>query len=190
MKNRDIPRGLAAVVGVRGTYVAYATAPGAFSSDGAGRNGLFTGHLVENIKKPSLKIEDMFKLVRVDTISDKNNFITQTPWDASSLRGDFYFKPAGSVIIVANKPNVEIYLDDRLVGKSTGAGQLFRVSNLEPGHKARIVGKLSEAGKQDLVRDLMIRENEEIEVVIGDEAETHQPKDSSSTSEASKPPIK
>jgi Uncharacterized protein containing caspase domain len=90
---RDIPRGLAAVVGPRGTYIAYATAPGSVASDGKGRNGLFTGHLLNNLRTPGLKIEEMFKRVRRDVINDSENDTGQMPWDASSMTEEFAFNP-------------------------------------------------------------------------------------------------
>lgn len=82
------------VGGFWGTFIAYATAPGSVASDGEGRNGLFTQHLLEKIGSPKLKIEEMFKDVRRDMISDTtNNKAGQLPWDASSLLVDFYFNP-------------------------------------------------------------------------------------------------
>lgn len=85
--------GLAGVIGPIGTFIAYATAPGSYASDGARQNGLFTEHLLKNIKTPDLKIEDMFKLIRRQVTSDETNEIGQLPWDASSLLEDFYFNP-------------------------------------------------------------------------------------------------
>jgi uncharacterized caspase-like protein len=73
-----------------GTYIAYATAPGSVASDGSEKNGLYTQELLKALQKPGLKIEDVFKEVRrnVVQISEKK----QTPWDNSSILGDFYFK--------------------------------------------------------------------------------------------------
>jgi hypothetical protein len=84
---------LAAVSGPRGTYIAYATAPGSFAYDGAARNGLFTEYLVKNLNRPDLKIEDLFKLVRYEVINDKSG-LGQMPWDSSSLTEDVYLARA------------------------------------------------------------------------------------------------
>ncbi len=82
--------GLATAMAPKGTFIAYATAPGSVASDGTGNNGLYTQELIKCMKKPSLKIEEMFKQVRnsVYEISNKQ----QVPWDNSSIFGDFYFK--------------------------------------------------------------------------------------------------
>ena len=53
-----------------GTLVSFATAPGQVASDGNGRNGLYTQHLLANMTRPGLKIEDLFKAVRVSVRKD------------------------------------------------------------------------------------------------------------------------
>ena len=75
----------------RGTIISFATGPDHTSSDGAGRNGLYTGELLRWIDKPRMKIEDMFKAVRqrVEVISHRS----QITWEHSSLINDFYFNP-------------------------------------------------------------------------------------------------
>ncbi len=82
--------GYASVNAPKGTYIAFATAPGSVASDGTGDNGLYTQELVKALKKPGLKIEDVFKQVRnnVYNISGKQ----QLTWENSSIFGDFYFK--------------------------------------------------------------------------------------------------
>lgn len=89
---RSAAQGLAMLKAPSGTFIAYATAPGAVASDGAGRTGLFTGELIEQLETPGLKVEDVFKRVR-RAVQQKSNH-TQIPWEASSLTGDFYFRPA------------------------------------------------------------------------------------------------
>ena len=86
---RSASQGLAQMDAPVGTLVSFATAPGQVASDGEGKNGLFTQHLLENIKRPGLKIEDLFKAVRVSVRRDSQG--KQVPWEASSLEGDFYF---------------------------------------------------------------------------------------------------
>ena len=89
---RSGSRGLAQMDAPVGTLISFATAPGQVASDGNGKNGLYTQHLLENIKRPGLKIEDLFKTVRVNVRKDSGG--KQTPWETSSLEGDFYFVPA------------------------------------------------------------------------------------------------
>jgi hypothetical protein len=82
--------GLAAISAPVGSFIAYATAPGTTASDGSGSNGLYTEQLLKFIQMPGLKIEDVFKQVRINVIKISGG--EQTPWEASSLIGDFYFK--------------------------------------------------------------------------------------------------
>jgi formylglycine-generating enzyme required for sulfatase activity len=85
--------GLANVNAPTGTYIAFAAAPGLTASDGKGtRNGIFTGALLKNLKRPNLKLEEVFKATReeVMTLTDSK----QVPWDSSSVKGDFYFNLA------------------------------------------------------------------------------------------------
>jgi hypothetical protein len=82
-------KGLAFINAPAGTLIAYATAPGSVASDGSGDNGLYTEEILKQINKNGLKIEDVFKNVRVGVIERSNKM--QTPWESSSLVGDFYF---------------------------------------------------------------------------------------------------
>lgn len=79
-------RGLAAVDAARGTLVAYATAPGSVAADGDGKNGLYTEELLEALREPGLKIEEVFKRVRINVARRSKG--AQTPWESSSLTGD------------------------------------------------------------------------------------------------------
>ncbi len=86
---RSVNRGLAIMDAPTGTFIAFATAPGSVASDGDGRNGIFTSHLLHHINTPNRKIEDVMKYVRKGVINETNN--KQVPWQSSSLTGDFYF---------------------------------------------------------------------------------------------------
>jgi formylglycine-generating enzyme required for sulfatase activity len=86
---RSQSRGLAVTNAPSGTLIAYATQPGNTAADGQGRNSPYTASLLRHLRTPSLKIEDFFKRVRV-SVEDLTNR-GQTPWESSSLRGDFYF---------------------------------------------------------------------------------------------------
>ena len=82
-------QGLAFMNAPKGTLIAYATSPGSTASDGSGRNGLYTSAILESISKPNLTIESMFKNVR-NIVSQKSQK-QQTPWESTSLTGNFYF---------------------------------------------------------------------------------------------------
>lgn len=77
-----------------GTFVAFATEPGAVTYDGAGDapNSPFTASLLKNIETPGLSISDMMIKVRNEVAETTGG--KQTPWDQSSLREQFYFQVA------------------------------------------------------------------------------------------------
>lgn len=77
-----------------GTFVAFATEPGAVTYDGAGDapNSPFTASLLKNIETPGLSISDM--MIRVRNEVSETTGGRQTPWDQSSLREQFYFQAA------------------------------------------------------------------------------------------------
>jgi uncharacterized caspase-like protein len=81
--------GLAQMSSPSGTLIAYATAPGTYAADGFGRNGIYTKHILQNIKVPDVPVEIMFKRVREGV--ERETRKQQTPWDSSSLKGDFVF---------------------------------------------------------------------------------------------------
>jgi hypothetical protein len=90
---RGLGRGLAFMDVPTGTYVAYSTAPGSVAEDGEpGQNGIYTSELLQALREPGLRIEDVFKRVRIAVQSRTQN--RQKPWDASSMTGQFVFKPA------------------------------------------------------------------------------------------------
>jgi len=98
---RSSSRGLAQVTAPTGSFISFATAPGSVASDGIpGENGLFTTKLLKHMNTPGLKLEDVFKQVRVDVQRESGN--KQVPWDSSSVTGDFYFMP---IVAAPSTPN-------------------------------------------------------------------------------------
>jgi hypothetical protein len=84
-----------------GTFIAYATAPGSTASDNkSGQNGLYTQELLRALRQPGLRIEEVFKQVRlrVKELSEGR----QIPWESSSLEGEFFFIPANSTVASSN----------------------------------------------------------------------------------------
>jgi hypothetical protein len=86
---RSAGTGLAFINAPAGTLIAYSTAPGSVASDGTGANGLYTEELLKQMHREGLKLEDVFKSVRLEVLKRSNNM--QTPWESSSLVGDIYF---------------------------------------------------------------------------------------------------
>lgn len=80
--------GLAPVPAPRGTVIAYSTSPGALAADGKDSpNSVFTRALAEQMRKPGVPIETVFKRVRMAVMRETRN--AQVPWETSSLVGDF-----------------------------------------------------------------------------------------------------
>jgi uncharacterized caspase-like protein len=88
---RSSSRGLANMDAPRGTIIAYATSPGKVASDGdpRERNSPYTKHLVKAMQSPNKPIEQVFKEVRRAVQDETKN--QQTPWENTSLSGDFFF---------------------------------------------------------------------------------------------------
>jgi formylglycine-generating enzyme required for sulfatase activity len=86
--------GLAPMQAARGSLISYATAPGAVAVDGAGRNGTYTKHLLRHLTVPDLPVEQMLKRVRAAVEEETRG--VQTPWESSSLQGDFSFRPTAA----------------------------------------------------------------------------------------------
>lgn len=90
----DIPdmndNGLAEMKAPTGTFLAYATAPGAVALDGANANSPFTQALASAILEEDKPIEQVFKNVRNQVIAETGG--AQTPWDTSSLTQEFAFR--------------------------------------------------------------------------------------------------
>ncbi|SKC62711.1 caspase family protein [Ohtaekwangia koreensis] len=87
---RSVSQGLGEMKRARGSFIAYATAPGSVASDGAGRNGLYTQELLKALRKPGLTIEQVFKDVRMNVLRLSGD--KQFTWDSSNIVGEFYFK--------------------------------------------------------------------------------------------------
>lgn len=80
-------RGLATVNAPVGTLIAYSTAPGSVAADGEGRNGLYTEELMKQMKKPGIRLLDVFLHTRTAVRQRTNG--QQIPWESISLEGDF-----------------------------------------------------------------------------------------------------
>ena len=91
---RSISRGLGVMnVGraEKGTFIAYATSPGATAADGEGRNGLYTKYLLQALESDDSDIDKVFGRVRNAVVQETNG--DQVPWTSSSMIGNFYFDP-------------------------------------------------------------------------------------------------
>lgn len=85
--------GLGSMEPPSGTLIAYSTSPGKVAADGDGRNSPFTGQLLRVMQEPNKPIEQVFKEVRRAVQLETHNL--QTPWETTSLSGDFFFHVQG-----------------------------------------------------------------------------------------------
>jgi hypothetical protein len=116
---RSASGGLAQINAPEGTLIAYATAPGRVAADGDGANGLYTTELLKALRTPGLKVEDVFKQVRINVARASNG--AQTPWEASSLIGDFYFVPPAPVTAaLSNSAEAEFWESIKDAGDPNG----------------------------------------------------------------------
>lgn len=74
-----------------GTLVAFATAPGQVAADGAAGHSPYTDALLKLMPEPGLPLEALFRRARL-AVHETTGGI-QTPWESSSLTGDFSFFP-------------------------------------------------------------------------------------------------
>ena len=92
---RSASRGLAQMDAPRGSFIAYATAPGSVASDGSDGNGTYTKHLLRNLQQGDSDISKVFSRVRAGVAQETGN--QQIPWESTSMVGDFYFNPVHAV---------------------------------------------------------------------------------------------
>ena len=79
----------------KGTIISFSTSVDCGAYDGIHSNGLYTQVLKEALEIPNLKIEDMFKSVRIQVAEKSKDEYgeEQITWEHSSLVGEFIFFP-------------------------------------------------------------------------------------------------
>ncbi len=89
--NKLATKGLAPMDAPPGTYMAFATTPGNLAADGDAQfaNGLYTRFLLEELKKPLARVEDVFKRVRLQVRIHSAG--RQIPSESSNLDEAFSF---------------------------------------------------------------------------------------------------
>jgi Caspase domain/YARHG domain/Sel1 repeat len=120
--SRSTGGGLARSDAPRGTYLAYATSPGAVASDGTSDNSPYTAALARAMQIPGLPIEEVFKQTRRDVLTETKG--GQTPWESSSITGNFAFKRVPEMSIapkVATDRAVELLFWNSIQNATTPA---------------------------------------------------------------------
>ena len=84
-------KGLAPIDAPPGTFMAFATSAGNVAEDGdaASGNGLYTQFLLQELKAPPARLEDMFKRVKLQVRQKSEG--RQVPTDSSNLDEEFSF---------------------------------------------------------------------------------------------------
>ena len=134
-RSRGASQGLAQMDAPSGTLIAYSAAPGQVALDGAGENSPYTAALAQAVVEPGLRVEDVFKRVRVAVEADTKG--EQTPWESSSLTGDFYFvataeeapAPAPTLVTVPETVTAELTVQQLAARAYEAAERIHTVSS-------------------------------------------------------------
>ena len=86
---RSATKGLSKENAPSGTLISFATRPGSVAADGVGRNGLYTGALLDAMDNKGQPIEQVLKRVVTSVKAESKN--QQEPWMEGSIEGDFCF---------------------------------------------------------------------------------------------------
>jgi uncharacterized caspase-like protein len=105
-------KGLASMDAPSGSLIGYATQPGNVASDGAGRNGVYTGELLNQLGLAGLSLMDMMIRTRNGVMGKTGK--QQVPWEAVSLTGNVYLNGApANAPLAALSPDAELWLTIR-----------------------------------------------------------------------------
>ncbi len=103
---RSSTPGLARMDAPVGTIIAYATSPGSVAADGEGRNGLYTGVLLEKMQQPGVTVQDVFNNTGLEVMSESSR--DQVPWMSSTPVPGFFLagndSPQGKTNKLSRKP--------------------------------------------------------------------------------------
>ncbi|GBU28681.1 hypothetical protein R84B8_02241 [Treponema sp. R8-4-B8] len=86
------------------SIIVYATSAGSTASDGVGRNGLFTGHLLERLKTPGIEVAEVFRLTMGDVVRASGS--QQRPAVYNQFAGQAYLggKPQVATTTTTTQP--------------------------------------------------------------------------------------
>lgn len=111
--DRGVGYSFAQVYAPKGTLIAFSTSPNEGAKDGNGQDGhsVYTSALLQYIGRETLSVESLFKKVRKTVYNLTNG--TQTPWEHTSLIGDFFFN-TGQLVYSVEIPYDELVVKDSL----------------------------------------------------------------------------
>jgi hypothetical protein len=132
--------------------IAFATAPGSTAADAGagGRNGLYTHHLVRQMDRPGLAIEEVFKGTRAAVRTESRN--AQVPWESTSLESEFSFRaapPAPKPVVAAAPATASVprAIPSSVVAPPTfavGDTWTYRLTNLLDNSERRTTARIKE----------------------------------------------
>ena len=106
------------------SIVVYATSAGSVADDGAGRNGLFTRHLLENLKNPGLEVSEVFRRTGADVASASNR--QQIPAIYNQFFGVAYLGAGGMNTGITTRPKTPVQILPQ-TGRSPDPSRLWSV---------------------------------------------------------------
>jgi hypothetical protein len=152
-------KGLAPIDAPVGTFLAYATAPGNVAEDGDEKssNGLYTSFLLQEMKKPNARIEDVFKRVRYQVRQKSEG--RQVPWESTSLEEDFVFSdglivPPSKFTPETAKTAYETELAEwKTIGSSRNVSDFYAFLQKHPNSALTLAaqGKIDDLDKTNLI---------------------------------------
>ena len=95
-----------------GSITMYATSAGSVAQDGTDRNGIFTGHLLNNLKLPDLEVTDVFRRTMRDVENATRN----------EQRPAMYNQFSGQAYLGSRPPQIK---DSYLIGETGPAGGII-----------------------------------------------------------------
>lgn len=104
---RSATRGLAPVRAPTGTLIAYATGPGEVAQDGSAANSPYSGALAAEIPAIGISLDEVFRRTRRKVLEVTGK--KQTPWEHSSLTGEFFFRPKSAEPEASMRPGEGAY---------------------------------------------------------------------------------
>jgi hypothetical protein len=131
--------GLAQMQTRAGTFISFATRPGAvsFDRDGQSANSPYTAALLGHMEKPGLSVSDLMIRVRNDVEAATAG--QQTPWDQSSLRAQFFFNPTAAA---STLPVFEIAQSDTIISPPPGGSIKDQIAALEPPKPGPVIQRI------------------------------------------------
>ncbi len=122
--DRGTSSAFAQVQAPKGTLIAFSTSPNEGAKDGNGQDShsVYTSALLQYIGRETLSVENLFKKVRKTVYNLTNG--TQTPWEHTSLIGDFFFN-TGQLVYSVKVPYDEFVVKDSLFSGGDDFGNLI-----------------------------------------------------------------